>query len=125
MTRAAAAGSITETINLRTNTATGGSSVDVPTWAAGCIIKAILGVASVGTSNYFAWNVSSPVTGVGTNYLFQSTENAVTGAPVNAGWGIQVIVPFYDEPTFTMSYATDGSGTALWSANLLGFIRNV
>src|SRR4051794_25703014 len=48
MARNATAAGWTETINLRANTASSGSSVDVPTWAAGCVVAFVTTVSVMG-----------------------------------------------------------------------------
>lgn len=106
-------------VNLRSNTATGGVSVDVPTWAAGCVLRVQMVVATKGTSTSFLYTVSSTIVGA----LMVREQLAVS--PSAFGDLQQVIVPFFDEPIFTVAYTTDGTGTASTIVVLVGFVRNV
>lgn len=106
------------TINLRQNTSTGGASVDVPTWAAGAVIKFTFSVVTLGTSTAFTFTVSGPIAG---SSLYAITLGAVSLAP-NI---IQVIIPFYDEPQVGVTAGNAvGTGTHTYSAQVVGFVRD-
>lgn len=109
----------TYTINLRQNTAPGGVSVDVPTWAAGCIITCSTVVTVLGTTQQ-GFTIQSQALGAAFG-LYYTTYRAL-GA--DAG---QVIVPFFDEPMFFASSVSTpaAAGTVQLAGTLLGFIRNV
>lgn len=112
-------GTATVTINLRANTAAGGSSVDVPTWAAGCLVGVSFVPGTLGTSTDFSWTASSPaVSGIG--LIAAASFPTTTTNDIR-----QVIVPFYDEPSFVFNRNTNGSGTYSVSVSLQGFVRNV
>ena len=115
-----AAGQISETINIRRNTATNGSSADVPTWAAGAVISLAMFVNSMGTSTYWNWVASSVVAG-SVAPAFSTERNAVS----NVSAFQQVIMPFYDDPSMTIETFTNGTGTSTTTAYLMGFVRNV
>jgi hypothetical protein len=114
-----------DTINLRTNTATAGTSVDVPTWAAGAVIQIYMFVDTQGTSTYHAFSLSTPISS--TTGLPNATPILVrvkNAASLFAEWE-QVVMPFFDEPIMNVSYTTNGTGTGTYDVRLLGFVRNV
>jgi hypothetical protein len=110
-------------INLRNNTASLGSSVDVPTWAAGAVILVHFGVTAIGAgATTQSVTVSAPL------YLTGQTVYGMTFATAAMGTDAQLIVPFYDEPVFSVTARNDAAtsaGTVSVSVNLLGFVRNV
>jgi hypothetical protein len=119
--RVTVTGLISEVVNIRQNTATGGVSTDVPTWAAGCVICMRMKPAVVGTSGFFIWSIQVPIVSGATPIMQYET----LVVPAGLGELRQVIVPFFDEPLFTSVFNTNGTGTATYSISLLGFVRNV
>ena len=120
LSRAAGAGLISdEVVNLRKNTASGGTSVDVPVWAAGAVVAVTMIANVYGTSTYFQWMIQSSLSS--NDIMTYETPRSLTGA----GTCLQVIIPFYDEPLFYVTFNTNGTGTATYSVVLLGFVRNV
>jgi hypothetical protein len=112
-----------DTINLRNNTAQGGNSVDVPTWAAGCVVTWNVSIGTLGAG--VSWQIFRAVTlAFGTTqylwtYLSPTVNQVLTG---------QFIVPFFDEPVFQLQQQNDlanTNGTVTSILNLLGFVRNV
>jgi hypothetical protein len=122
LSRAFTTGTVTDTINLRNNASGFGASVDVPSWAAGCVVSFNTFVAGLGTSTFWNWALYGPFN-TSTSPVFTHEMQAKTLGLL--GDTSVVIVPFFDEPTMTVSYSTNGTGTGTWSVTLLGFVRNV
>jgi hypothetical protein len=122
VTRVNVTGTLSDTVNLRRNVAFGGSSVDVPTWAAGCIVIFQMTPTVLNTSTYFAWVISVPIVTGAIPISYYEARVVPLGA---VGEVRQITVPFFDEPLFTLDYTTNGTGTATYNAKLLGFVRNV
>lgn len=110
------------TVNMRNNVATGGSSVDVPTWAAGAVLRLWGLVNTMGTSTYHVWVAYSAISG--NNVPVMSFESEATTKSV-LGDQVQFVMPFYDEPQFLVSHGTNGTGTGTTIVYLVGFVRNV
>jgi hypothetical protein len=121
--RLTVAATFTDTVNLRNNTATGGSSVDVPTWAAGCLITVSTSISALGAGiAYQLFSISSGSVFAG-NPVFLTRITAVGGGGID-----QVIVPFFDEPVFNVAQQNDlgnTNGQVSMFISLLGFVRNV
>ena len=122
--RTAVTGTISDSINLRSNTATGGSSIDVPTWAAGAVISFDYRVVTMGTSTYHAFAVVPALLQLTAVSQISAIRGAVTAQPLGLE-SQQAIIPFYDEPVVTVSFTTDGTGTSTYRAFCIGFVRNV
>lgn len=126
MGRTGVAGSssgVTDTVNIRNNTATGGTSTDVPTWAAGAVVIFSSVVATMGTATFQTFEVDAIGLNTGARLYFK-----VYGAASVGGFPelVTFVVPFFDEPIFSVTYITSNStGTGTYGASLIGFVRNV
>lgn len=112
------------TINLRKNTAPLGTSVDVPTWAAGAVIIFDTYVDTMGVGvTYHEFSISTVIDPTNLQFVESSIHNVI-----NQHQQRQVIVPFYDEPLIRYD-SLNNLGSALGSEYLyiylLGFVRNV
>lgn len=122
--QASVAAGFTTVIDLRKNTSGGSAvSVDVPSWAAGAIVFWYTMIATMGAGvTKHLFGVTCPVTPLGTN-IFTRTHDTLALVQCD-----QFIIPFFDEPVFTIGESNDASntnGTVNSFMNLLGFVRNV
>lgn len=109
---------VSGTVNLRNNTA-GGSSADIPTWAAGAVVLVTFNVSALGGTTFITMTLSNSF-----GILLWSRQIPT----INFGFADLVVVPFYDDPSFTYSKSNNlstGAGTASGQIDLVGYVRNV